>query len=149
MSKKQSAYNLRGLAAEYHVNSTLHLELGAMPFELAEAGVYLFDGILIPNAIKGHNPYTEIDHLLVCSKGVFSIETKSFAGEAFGEKSGKKWFTANRRESSREVDTRTLSNPFKQNNYHIVSLSALLKKGGVGSFINNFVVLVDANEYGW
>lgn len=150
----QEQRDLRGAAAEYHVNNTLYRSLGAGRWKKdgSQQDFVLFDGILLPSPAEHryNQPFTEVDHLLVSTKGVFAIETKSISGKVFGEKKSKKWHSAiaNARYEQGLYD-RGFTNPFKQNAYHIMAISKVLKDAGIQAWINNLVILVDADVYGW
>lgn len=150
----QDIRDTKGKAAEYHINNTLNIKLGAVRFREESASyedTFLFDGILLPAPKTDRaQPFTEVDHLLVCSKGVFSIETKSIAGKVFGEERSKKWNSA--QASSFKQDglyDRGFTNPFRQNAFHISAINQALKSANIKAWVTNFVVLVDADEYGW
>ncbi|KDN94648.1 nuclease-related domain-containing protein [Hydrogenovibrio marinus] len=137
----------RGKAAEYHVNNTLHRLLGAVRFRSLDENkaFYLFDGMVLPTS-PGSDRLTEVDHLLVSTKGIFSIETKSIAGKVFGERKSKKWNSAQAsRFGADGLYDRGFTNPFNQNMLHINAV-----RGVIGDqWINNVVVLVDADMEGW
>jgi hypothetical protein len=138
----------RGRAAEYHVNNTLHRSLGAVRFRESDFPVesyYLFDGIILP---AGQARYTEVDHLLVSVKGVFAVETKSIHGKVFGERNSQKWHSASPTKNGQLYD-RGFTNPFKQNQLHISAIQDVLTGAGLKSWVNNVVVLVDADSTGW
>lgn len=144
----------KGMAAEYHVNSTLHLELGAVRYIPGKAGqdAILFDGMLLPSpSKKGRSqPFTEVDHLLISRKGIFAIETKSISGKVFGERESKKWNSAKPSDQYKDgLYDRGFTNPFKQNGFHIAAISSVLKEGGHRAWVSNIVVLVNADAAGW
>ncbi|MDE5564288.1 MAG: NERD domain-containing protein, partial [Oscillospiraceae bacterium] len=53
----------------------------------ANGGKFLFN-LYIP---KGHDQTTEIDILLICSKGIFCFESKNYSGWIFGNEYQKNW----------------------------------------------------------
>ncbi|MBD3821877.1 MAG: NERD domain-containing protein [Thiotrichales bacterium] len=148
MSDFEQIRDERGRAAEYHVNNTLHRSLGAVRFRESDFPVesyYLFDGIILP---AGQNRYTEVDHLLVSAKGIFAIETKSIHGKVFGERNSQKWHSASPTKNGQLYD-RGFTNPFKQNQLHISAVQDVLTNAELKSWVNNVVVLVDADSTGW
>lgn len=79
-------------------------------------GKFLFN-IYIP---KDGNKTTEIDLLLVCSKGLFIFESKNYSGWIFGNENQKKWtqILYNRKEN--------FYNPIMQNISHIKYLKKII-----------------------
>jgi len=150
-------FNLeRGGIGEYHVNNTLNRLLGAVRFRNNDqdtSNYYLFDNILIPVkdwAINHTQDFTEIDHILCCKKGIFSIETKSLSGKVFGEKKSQNWYSALAQSDAKQgIYDRIFRNPFKQNSFHVKAISEFLKSHGIHVQIENLVVLVDADKTGW
>ena len=41
--------------------------------------------------IKSKNKTHQIDHVIVSSKGIFSVETKNYSGRIYGEDNQKEW----------------------------------------------------------
>ncbi|WP_127471938.1 nuclease-related domain-containing protein [Thiomicrorhabdus aquaedulcis] len=151
-SQFKEVTSIRGLAAEYHVNNTLNRELGAVRYTpYSQGDSFLFDGILIPTPVQDRRqPFTEIDHLYVSKRGVFAIETKSISGKVYGEKDSKKWNSAQASSFKKDgLYDRGFTNPFRQNAFHVSAINNLFKEACFKAWINNYVVLVDANEYGW
>ncbi len=149
----QNTIDMKGMAAEYHVNNTLHLELGAVRFDKNKShqDCILFDGILLPAPqTEREQPFTEVDHILISTKGVFAIETKSISGQVYGEKASHKWHSAQASSFKKNgLYDREFTNPFRQNSFHISAINDLLKKAGLKVWATNIVALVDANELGW
>lgn len=63
---------------------------------------------------------TQIDHILISTKGVFVIETKHYAGWIFGEKAAKQWTQVLYKRKSK------FQNPMRQNFLHLKALQQLL-----------------------
>jgi hypothetical protein len=149
----QDRIDVKGMAAEYHVNNTLHLELGAARYTVnsSQQDYILFDGILLPAPkTKRDQPFTEVDHILISTKGVFAIETKSISGKVYGEKASHKWHSAQASTFKKDgLYDREFTNPFRQNSFHISAINELLKKAGIQTWATNIVALVDADESGW
>ncbi|KJG10732.1 NERD domain-containing protein [Photobacterium kishitanii] len=85
---------------------------------------YLFHeqvtGIVVNNvtlSIDGST--TQIDHVLICTKGVFVIETKHYKGWIYGDAKQKKWTQVLFKKRSQ------FQNPIHQNYKHIKAIQAL------------------------
>lgn len=83
------------------------------------------------------NKTCQIDHILVCSRGVFVIETKNYAGRIYGDDSQREWTQVL---NYGKVKNRFYS-PVKQNTTHIFELR--LRVPNVNYF--NCVVFVKNN----
>ncbi len=84
-------------------------------------GKFLFN-VLIP---KGHGKTTEIDVLLICSKGLFVFECKNYSGWIFGNEAHQYWtqtFPKGPGQSHKE----RFYNPIMQNASHIRHLRNLI-----------------------
>ncbi len=82
---------------------------------------FLFN-IYIP---KGNGETTEIDVLMICSKGIFVFESKNYSGWIFGSETQKNWYQTlptGRGRSHKEC----FYNPIMQNRTHIKHLKAFL-----------------------
>lgn len=136
----------RGQAAEYLVNNTLNRKLGAVRYRgyTTEENAFLFPGLVMPVDSSGR--LTETDHILLTTKGVFAIETKSISGKVFGEAQSTDWHSAKSSSGHDEgIFDRGFKNPFKQNQGHIAAIKHVT---GV-KWVNNIVVLVEADASGW
>lgn len=153
MSELQSVRNTKGIAAEYHVNNTLYWTCGAGHFKKdgSQRDFILFDNILLPAPSGSPQKYTEVDHLLISTAGIYAIETKSIAGKVFGERESRKWHSAQAKKGFEDgLYDRGFTNPFRQNAFHIVAIGQVLKDAGYSAIkIQNRVVLVDADATGW
>ncbi|PSU90593.1 DNA topoisomerase I [Photobacterium kishitanii] len=85
---------------------------------------YLFHeqvtGIVVNNvtlSIDGST--TQIDHVLICTKGVFVIETKHYSGWIYGDAKQKQWMQVLFKKRSQ------FQNPIHQNYKHIKAIQAL------------------------
>jgi uncharacterized protein YxeA len=88
-----------------------------------KGGKFLFN-ILIP---KKNNKTTEIDVLLICSKGLFVFECKNYSGWIFGNEAQENWtqiLPKGRGRSHKEY----FYNPIMQNASHIMHLKNLVGK---------------------
>ncbi len=63
---------------------------------------------------------TQIDHVLVSTKGIFVIETKNYSGWIFGDEKSKQWMQVIYRVKSR------FQNPIHQNYLHLKTIEQLL-----------------------
>jgi hypothetical protein len=63
---------------------------------------------------------TQIDHVLVSTKGIFVIETKNYSGWIFGDEKSKQWMQTLYRVKSR------FQNPIRQNYLHVKVIEHLL-----------------------
>jgi hypothetical protein len=77
---------------------------------------HLLNNITIPF----QNGTTQIDHILISTKGVFVIETKTFSGWIFGDESSKQWTQIIYRVKSK------FQNPIHQNYHHVKAVEELL-----------------------
>lgn len=77
---------------------------------------YLLNNITIPF----QDGTTQIDHILVSTKGVFVIETKHYSGWIFGNEKSDQWTQVFYRVKSR------FQNPIHQNYRHVKALQQLL-----------------------
>jgi len=106
----------KGLYGEYLTYDHLrHMESSGAKF--------LFN-LYIP---KGNGEFTEIDMLMICSKGILVFESKNYSGWIFGSEHKKNWcqtLPAGRGKSHKEY----FYNPIMQNCAHIKHLKALLNE---------------------
>ncbi len=79
--------------------------------------MYLYNDMYV----KNDNHIFQIDHILVCSKGVFVIETKAIQGTIYPNLNNGRWVAMN-------YENKTIfNNPIAQNNAHITALKKTLK----------------------
>ncbi len=76
---------------------------------------YLLNNITIPF----QDGTTQIDHILVSTKGIFVIETKRYSGWIFGNENSEKWMQVLYRMKSR------FQNPLRQNHRHVQAIQHL------------------------
>ncbi len=76
----------------------------------------------------------QIDHTLICPKGIFTIETKTYFGKIFGNGNERYW-----KQYINKAPIRRYS-PIKQGRRHSVKLFELLKKKGLSKRIKTIVV---------
>ena len=74
---------------------------------------------------KSNGETTEIDMIMICSKGIFIFESKNYSGWIFGSENQKNWYQtlpSGKRKSHKEV----FYNPIMQNRTHIKHLDKLI-----------------------
>ena len=101
--------HFKGISGEYIVR--LCIRLGFKKNEYI-----LINDVTIPTATGT----TQIDHVLVCERGIFVIETKNYSGWIFGDEKQKTWVQRFHKESFR------FQNPLHQNYKHVMTLADLL-----------------------
>lgn len=90
--------------------------------KLEKDGAKFLFNVYIP---KSENETTEIDVLMICSKGIFVFESKNYSGWIFGSENQKNWYQTlprGRGESRKE----SFYNPIMQNRTHIKHLTTLI-----------------------
>jgi hypothetical protein len=94
----------------------------------------------------------QIDHIVVCPKGVFTIETKNYSGDIYGNASNTEWSAVVKYSYGDSYKKYSKSmkfyNPVKQARAHSLNLSNYLKDKKVFfGFVKSVVVFLDnANE---
>ncbi|MCD5409678.1 MAG: NERD domain-containing protein [Methanocellales archaeon] len=81
---------------------------------------------------------SQIDHIVICPMGIYTIETKNYQGTIYGN--------AEKREWSQVIDhyESQFYNPVKQGTRHSVALSKYLKEGGFNNvWVNTIVVFAE------
>lgn len=115
VSYKESAY-AKGKRLEYLTYKSLrHFE--------SNGGKFLFN-LLIPKVNDG---VTELDLLLICSKGLFVFECKNYSGWIFGDEAQKRW-TQTLPKSRGRCHKEQFYNPIMQNASHIKHLKNFVGK---------------------
>lgn len=94
------------------------------------------DGYVFNDMIVGRS---QIDHIVICPEGIYTIETKNYQGTIYGN--------AEKREWSQVInyDYKTqFYNPVKQGTGHSLALSKYLKGGGFSNvWVNTIVVFAE------
>lgn len=87
--------------------------------------------------VSYNNWVYQIDHILICSKGIFVIETKMIYGKILGDENINSWtaFYQNRKTS--------FTNPIRQNDSHIKAISNILSDDMP---IRSLIVFVRTNK---
>ncbi|MCF0116429.1 MAG: NERD domain-containing protein [Bacilli bacterium] len=97
-------------------------------------GIVLDNYVFIGEDGKSH----QIDHILLCDKGVFVIETKAYKGKIYGNENQLEWTQSFHYGNYKSK----FYNPIKQNNTHTYHLNYILQNRMV---INSFVVFIYAD----
>ncbi len=80
---------------------------------------------------------SQIDHIVVCPKGVYTIETKHYQGTIYGNAEKQEWFQIIKRKTP-------FYNPVKQGIGHSVALSKYLEESGFNKvWVNTIVVFTE------
>ena len=87
-----------------------------------DSGAKFLFNLYIP---KGDNNTSEIDLLMVCSKGIFVFESKNFSGWIFGDETRLMWYQT-LRVGYGESEKNEFYNPVMQNKKHIEHLKSVL-----------------------
>lgn len=107
--EKERIAKRKGELGEYKID----IQLDQLPKEYK----YLSD-ILIKNP-KGKSGYSQIDHVVITTYGIFVIETKNYQGTVYGGKNRKTWSVNGKFK---------MMNPFIQNYGHIQAIKDILDK---------------------
>lgn len=78
---------------------------------------------------------SHIDHIVVCPKGVYTIETKNYRGTIYGNANERSWMQVFPNGSKFDF-----YNPVKQGNKHSLELSKYLEENNLKSWVNTVVV---------
>lgn len=107
--EKERIAKRKGELGEYKID----IQLDQLPKEYK----YL-SHILIKNP-KGKSGYSQIDHVVITTYGIFVIETKNYQGTVYGGKNRKTWSVNGKFK---------MMNPFIQNYGHIQAIKDILDK---------------------
>lgn len=114
-NKQNEKYMAAGLRGESEVAKILAENL--------DNSYYLYNDISIRNGFNR----AQIDHMVVCGKGIFVLETKNWRGRLTGSETERKWL----QHVYSDRPPRVLSNPVLQNKRHVTVLEKFLRSGGV------------------
>lgn len=89
---------------------------------LEKYGAKFLFNLYIP---KENNETTEIDLLMICSKGIFVFESKNYSGWIFGSENRKNWCQT-LPIGYGDVEKEYFYNPIMQNNTHIKHLKSII-----------------------
>ena len=93
---------------------------------------YIFNDVIIRD--------TQIDHILICPKGVYAIETKNYRGTINGDAESPDWWQLIRVRQTR------LYNPIRQSRHHAVALANYFKESGYSQIWVEAVVVFSHPE---
>ncbi len=87
---------------------------------------YIFNDVILESA--------QIDHILICPKGVYTIETKNYSGEIYGDSKEFEW--------TQIIGDKLIAfyNPVKQANKHSFILGKNIRNQGFGIYVNSLVI---------
>ena len=102
---------------KYKVNSGEALLLNIMKSEFKGEEYHILNSITLPI----DDGTTQIDHIVISTKGIFVIETKNYSGWIFGKENDKKWTQVIYKKKTR------FQNPIRQNYKHVVAVRKLLE----------------------
>lgn len=88
---------------------------------------YIFNDMIVGNS--------QIDHIVICPKGVYTIETKNYRGTIYGNANKKEWLQvlgSNHKTS--------FYSPVKQGNKHSLELSKYLENSGLKIWVNTIII---------
>lgn len=81
---------------------------------------------------------SQIDHIVICPKGVYTIETKNYRGTIYGNAEKQEWFQVISEHKT------PFYNPVKQGIGHSVALSKYLEESGFNKvWVNTIVVFAE------
>ena len=83
-------------------------------------GMLFNDYMMVDENKKSH----QMDHILVCSKGVIIVETKNYSGRIYGNELQTQWTQVLKYGKVKHK----LYNPIKQNNSHLYQIGKITKK---------------------
>lgn len=105
------------------------------------------DDLLLTNVkLSADEKYTELDNLIINSRGLFIIEIKNYTGEMFGSEEDYEWVKI-KTTAEGNIYQKTVKNPINQVKRQIYILSRLLKEHGIdGIWIEGYVFFVEMNS---
>lgn len=119
LQTKQNKQNEKYMAAGLRGES----EVAKILTENLDNSYYLYNDISIRSGFSR----AQIDHMVVCPKGIFVLETKNWRGRLVGSETDRKWL----QHAYPDRPPRALSNPVLQNKRHVTVLEKFLRSGGV------------------
>lgn len=105
------------------------------------------DDLLLTNIkLAADDKCTELDNLIINSRGLFIIEVKNYSGEMFGSEEDYEWVKI-KTTAEGNIYQKTIKNPINQVKRQIYILSRLLKEHGLdGIWIEGYVFFVEMNS---
>ncbi|MBQ6392462.1 MAG: NERD domain-containing protein [Eubacterium sp.] len=104
------------------------------------------DDFLLTNVpITINEQETELDNLIINSRGIFIIEVKNYRGTLYGSEDDYEWTKIKVTEAGNTYQS-TVKNPIKQVKRQVYLLSQYLKEQGIHLWIDGYVFLVGDNS---
>jgi hypothetical protein len=91
---------------------------------------YIFNDMIVKSS--------QIDHIVVCPKGVYTIETKNYQGTVYGDTEENRWIQATNKKHER-----SFYNPVKQGKKHSADLGKYIEECGYDVWVNTIVIFTD------
>lgn len=131
--KKDDSLERIGYETEKQIAETIKQEI--------DAGLegYVLQNLYIP---KENGGASEIDAVLICTKGLYVFESKNIAGYIFGDEKHREW-TVTLFSGNKTTEKHKLYNPIWQNNTHIRHLKRYLDSSIP---VNSVIVFSDRGE---
>lgn len=98
-------------------------EVAKLLAEKLDNSYYLYNDLSVRSGFSR----AQIDHVVVCAKGIFVLETKNWRGRLTGDENARKWMQYR----GADQPPRSLSSPILQNRRHVAVLEKFLRTGGV------------------
>ena len=102
---------------------------------------YLIENILLP---AYRNSTAQIDHILICPRGIFVIETKNYKGFISGKPSDRRI----KHRYSKYGKSYSIYNPIKQNQTHCSAVRNIIRKDNIECSIYPVVIVLGAEVSG-
>ncbi len=104
------------------------------------------EDILLTNVgIYADGKETELDNVIINTKGVFIIEVKNYSGQLIGDEEDAEWIK-NKVTEAGYLYQKTVRNPIKQVKRQEYLVSKLLKDNGIHVWIKGYVFLLERNS---
>ena len=105
------------------------------------------DDILLANICINHEgKSTELDNVIINSRGVFIIEVKNYSGTLIGQEEDYEW-TKYKVSRGGNVYEKQVRNPIKQVKRQVYILSRLLKYYGINVWIDGYVLILNSDSH--
>lgn len=103
------------------------------------------DYLVLPNiSVEFEGKKCEIDNLVMSSKGLVIVETKSYKGKLEGAEDDNEW-KYTKTSAKGNIYTSMIRNPLKQAKRQTYILSKALKQQGIHCWIDSYVYLIESN----
>ena len=108
--------------------------------EVLNEGDALFTNV----GVYADDKETELDNVIVNSRGVFIIEVKNYSGELYGYAGDYEWLQT-KYSSGGNFYQKMVRNPIKQVNRQVHILSCFLKENDINVWIEGYAILTEHN----